>query len=96
VQYAIEYPCLQGNAAFEKQVRAIESFDCQKSLPSIKQHTLIVCWKEDLLLPPEESIKVLQAIPSTSVSVIEDAAHSIHVEITRAFTDCVSYFMNNR
>jgi pimeloyl-ACP methyl ester carboxylesterase len=95
VQYAVEYPYPQSNAAFEKQVRAIEAFDCQKSLSSIKQHTLIVCGKEDLLFPPEESIKVLQAIPSTSVSVIEDAAHSIHIENTGAFTDCVSYFMNN-
>ena len=96
VQYAIEYPYPQCNAAFEKQVRAIKAFDCQKSLSSIKQHTLIVCGKEDLLFPPEESIKVLQAIPGASVSVIEDAAHSIHIENTRAFMDCVSHFMNNR
>ena len=96
VQYAIEYPYPQSSAAFAKQVRAIEAFDCQKSLSSIKQHTLLVCGKEDLLFPPEESIKVLQAIPGASVSVIEDAAHSIHIENTRAFTDCVSHFMNNR
>ncbi|MEJ2695991.1 MAG: alpha/beta hydrolase [Candidatus Sulfobium sp.] len=95
MQFAIEYPYPQSVIAFEKQVKAIEQFNCQKSLPSIKPKTLIVCGKEDLLFPPEESIKVLQAIPRTSISLIEDAAHSMHVESPKAFTDCVLHFLSN-
>jgi len=94
VQFSIEYPYPQSDAAFVKQIQAIEAFDCQKSLSSIEQETLIVCGKEDLLFPPEESIKVLQAIPRTSVSLIEGAPHCIHMQNPRALTDCVLHFMN--
>lgn len=95
VRFAIEYPYPQSDVAFEKQVKAIKEFNCQKSLPGIKPETLIICGKEDLLFPPEESITVLQAIPKTSVSLIEDAAHSIHMENPKAFTDCVADFLSN-
>ncbi len=95
VRFAIEYPYPQSSIAFEKQVKAIKEFNCQKSLPSIKPKTLIIFGKEDLLFPPEENIKVLQAIPSTNVSLIANAAHSIHMENPKAFTDCVSYFLSN-
>jgi pimeloyl-ACP methyl ester carboxylesterase len=95
VRFAIEYPYPQSDIAFEKQVKAIEEFDCQKSLSSIEPKTLIVFGKEDLLFPPEESIKALQAIPRASVSLIEDAAHSVHIENPKAFTRCVSHFLSN-
>ena len=95
VRFKIEYPYPQSDIAFEKQVKAIKEFNCQQRLPSIKPKTLIVCGKEDLLFPPEESIKVLQVIPRTSVSLIEDAAHSIHMENPKAFTECVLHFLTN-
>ncbi|MFA6972048.1 MAG: alpha/beta hydrolase [Gallionella sp.] len=94
VRFAIEYPYPQSDIAFEKQVNAIRKFNCRKSLPGIKSNTLIVFGKEDLLFPPEESIKVLHAIPGARVSLIEDAAHAIHVENPNAFTDCVSHFLS--
>jgi len=95
LRYAIEYPYPQSAAAFEKQVKATREFDCRERLQSITQKTLIICGKEDLLFPPEESINVLQSIPETTVSIIEDAAHSIHMENPKAFTDCVLHFLNN-
>ena len=95
MRFAIEYPYPQSDIAFEKQVKAIEEFNCQENLPNIKVKTWIICGKEDLLFPPEESIRVLQTIPRTNVSLVEDAAHSIHMENPKAFTDCVSHFLSN-
>jgi pimeloyl-ACP methyl ester carboxylesterase len=95
VRFAIEYLYPQSDIALEKQVRAIKEFNCRERLPSIKPRTLIICGKEDLLFPPEDSIKVLQGIPRTSVSLIEGAAHSIHMENPKAFTECISHFLNN-
>ena len=51
---------------------------------------MILCGKQDLLFPPEESIKVLQAIPNSIFFAIEGAAHSIHMENPKAFTDMKS------
>jgi pimeloyl-ACP methyl ester carboxylesterase len=95
VRFAIKYPYPQGDIAFEKQVKAIKEFDCQEKLPSIKAETLIMCGKEDLLFPPEDSVKVLQGITRTSVFLVEDAAHSIHMENPKAFTKRISHFVSN-
>lgn len=95
VRFAIEYPYPQSRIAFKKQVSAIKEFSCLEDLPSIKLKTMILCGKKDLLFPPEESIRVLQAIPGSTFSLIEDAAHSIHMENPKAFTDCVLNFLSN-
>lgn len=95
VRLAIEYPYPQRDIAFGKQVRAIKEFNCQDKLPSIEAETLIIYGKEDLLFSPDDSIEILQAIPRTSVDLIEDAAHSIHMENPKAFTDCVLNYLRS-
>jgi pimeloyl-ACP methyl ester carboxylesterase len=95
VRFGIEYPYSQNKTAFKKQVTAIKEFNCLEGLPNIKSKTMILCGKEDLLFPPEESINVLQEIPGSIFSIIEDAAHSIHMENPKAFTDCVLNFLSN-
>ena len=95
IRFAIEYPYPQSKIAFRKQVNAIMKFNCVADLPRIKLKTMILCGKEDLLFSPEESIKLLQAIPGSIFSIIEDAAHSIHMEKPKAFADCVLNFLSN-
>ena len=95
VRFAIEYPYPQSDIAFEKQVKAIKEFNCQEMLPSIKPETLIIYGEEDLLFSPENNIKILQAIPRTSVELIKDAAHSLHMENPKAFTECVIKFLSS-
>ncbi len=96
VRFAVEYPYPQSDIAFEKQVEALQGFDCRASLPGVQQETLIICGKEDLLFPPEESIRVLKAIPRNRVCLIEDAGHAIHMENPKAFTECVLRFLEGR
>lgn len=93
LKFAIEYPYPQSKIAFAQQVNAIEAFNCLESLPSINIKTLIVCGKEDLLFPYPESFGVLRAIPRSIMSVIENAAHAIHMENPKAFTHCVLNFL---
>lgn len=95
VRFAVEYSYPQSRIAFTKQVKAIAEFNCLEELPNIRLKTMILCGNADLLFPPEESIKVLQAIPGSTFSLIEDAAHSIHIENPKAFTDCVLTFLGN-
>lgn len=94
VRFAVEYPYPQSRLAFANQVKAIEAFDCVEDLPSIRMKTLILCGTADLLFPPEESLKVLQAIPGSTSALIEDAAHSIHMEHPKAFTECIGNFLS--
>jgi pimeloyl-ACP methyl ester carboxylesterase len=93
LRYAIEYPYPQSANAFRNQVEAIAGFDCSKHLSGITKKTLVISGKEDLLYPPEVSARLANTIPCAVFSVIENAAHSIHMEQPRAFTDCVLEFL---
>jgi pimeloyl-ACP methyl ester carboxylesterase len=95
VQFAIDYPYPQTTTAFKKQIEAIKTFNCIKDLPSIASKTMILCGQEDLLFTPEESLKVLKAIPNTLYTVIEHAAHSIHMEKPNEFIHAVREFIKS-
>jgi len=93
IRFAMEYPYPQTASAFKNQIHAIEEFNCIDGLAGITSQTLVVCGKEDLLFPPEESIRVLQAIPGARFTLVEDAAHSIHMEKPGEFMDLVRTFL---
>ncbi len=95
IQLSIEYPYPQSKIAFKNQVMAVAGFNCMNRLSEISSKTLIISGKEDLLFPREEGVRLSQMIPGASFSLIENAAHSIHTECPRAFTDCVLNFLNN-
>ena len=95
VRLSVEYPYPQSLQAYENQSRAIAAFDCRDTLPAIHQRALILHGTEDILFPPEESVEMLQAIPGVSVSMIEGAAHSIHMEYPTAFIECVMRYLSS-
>ncbi|MFC1461909.1 alpha/beta fold hydrolase [Verrucomicrobiota bacterium] len=95
IRLATEYPYPQSKVAFRNQVMAVAGFNCMDRLSEISSKTLVFSGKEDLLFPRGESAGLLQMIPGASFSLIENAAHSIHMEYPRAFTDCVLKFLNN-
>jgi len=96
VRFAVEYPCLQSAVAFRNQVNAIQEFNCADDLPGITSKTMILCGKEDLLFSPEESFRVLNAIPGALFTVVEHAAHSIHTERPGEFVNTVLDFLRDR
>lgn len=89
VRFAIEYPYPQSAVAFRNQVNAIKNYDCTKDLSGIGAKTQVIVGKEDLLFPPEAGVALALAIPEAKFSVIDNAAHSIHMEQPQAFIDCV-------
>lgn len=93
LRYAVEYPHPQSESAFRNQVEAIAGFDCTEHLSGILIKTLVISGKEDLVFPPEVSASLADAIPGAVFSVIENAAHSIHMEQPRAFSDRVLEFL---
>jgi pimeloyl-ACP methyl ester carboxylesterase len=94
IQLAIEYPYQQSKEAFRKQVEAIAAFNCLQALPNITSKTLVVSGKEDLLFRPEECIILSERIPGAQFSLIEKAAHSIHMEYLEAFTGRILHFLS--
>jgi len=95
LRFAIDYPYPQSNRAFKNQVEALNEFNCQSRLSEIRAKPLIICGKEDLLFPPEESFRALEVIPDSEISIIENAAHSLHTEQPKAFADQVLKFLED-
>ncbi|NOX87352.1 MAG: alpha/beta hydrolase [Chlorobi bacterium] len=95
IRFAMEYPYPQTAIAFKNQVNAIKEFNCTGNLPGITSKTMVICGKEDLLFPPEESARVLQAIPEALFAFVEQAAHSIHVEKPGEFVNLVQKFVES-
>ena len=93
LRYAVDYPYPQSDIAFRKQVEAIAGFEYFEQLSGITAKTLIISGREDLLFPPDVSALLAEAIPGSTFSIIEYAAHSIHMEQPQAFTDCVLDFL---
>ncbi len=96
LQFVIEYPYPQTEIAFSAQVDAIKEFNCSKSLALIRSETLVVYGREDLLFPPTDSSKVLQAIPNVRFSYIDHAAHSIHSEEAEKFITIIQDFLTDK
>jgi len=93
LSYAVQYPYPQSAIAFKKQVEALKSFDCFGRCSAITARTLVIGGEKDILFPPDVSAALAQAIPGATLSIIEDAAHSIHMEQSKAFTDRVLDFL---
>ncbi len=96
VRFAIEYPYPQSAAAFRNQVKAMTSYDGTEDLSRVRAKTMVISGKEDLLFPTGESSDLARAIPRAYLSVISNAAHSIHMERPQAFTNCVLDFLLDR
>jgi len=96
IRFALEYPYPQNRSAFRNQVKAIADFNCTEELSSITSRTMVIGGKEDLLFPPAVCAKLAQAIPGAVFSLIDSAAHSIHMENPQAFTDSVLDFLLRR
>ena len=94
IRLAIEYPHPQSKVSFRKQVQAISEFNFLQDLPTITSKTLVVCGKEDILFPPEESLVLSEKIPDSRYSLIEKAAHSIHIEYPQAFIKTIFDFLS--
>lgn len=94
LRYAIDYPYPQSTIAFKNQVNAIAQFNCQPHLAAIKHKTLVLGGQEDLLFSLKE-ISALQEIPGSLFAIIENAAHSIHMECPEAFIRQVLHFLGD-
>ena len=94
VELAVQYPFQQTEKAFKAQIEAISNFNCVGSLKRITSRTLALFGRDDLLFPPGIHADVLKKIPEITVSVMDGAAHSIHVQKPQEFVSIVAAFLN--
>jgi len=94
VKGALEHPYPQSIGAFKGQIDAISAHNTLSRLKKIQAETLVIEGKEDMLIPPGEAEPLAKRIPKCSLSVVDDAAHSVHLEKPKAFANAVLDFLN--
>jgi len=62
-------------------------------LPNIACPALIIVGNEDKLTPPAESEKIVQAIPDSTIAIIDHAGHLSNLEQPASFNSVLSVFL---
>ncbi len=68
--------------------------DCTALLPQIDCPALIIVGNEDKLTPPTESEKINQAIPGSTLAIIDEAGHLPNIEQPASFNFAISRFLS--
>ena len=95
LNYVLQYPYGQSKTAFSNQISACTHFTGAGDLQQISAPTLVLCGNEDILVPVVESRQLAAQIPGAQLSVIENAAHAIHMEKPAEFVTRVTNFLNH-
>lgn len=93
VRLAMDYPFATGDEDFKAQAEAIAAFDNREGAASITAKTLVLCGREDIFIPPDESERLHRLIPGSLLSVLPGAAHSLHLENPEGFCRSVLEFL---
>ncbi|MEO8674377.1 MAG: alpha/beta hydrolase [Casimicrobiaceae bacterium] len=93
VQLAATYPFQQSAVALRNQMGAIKAFDGRAALPAIRARTLVLAGAEDLLFSLASTTAMAHAIPRSTLSVMDGAAHSFPTEFPAEFTRHVLEFL---
>ncbi len=94
ISYMLDYPYPQSIEGFQGQIQAIAEFNASDCLHKIQSETLIMIGEEDILIRPKEADMLYQGISRASYpTYIEKAAHNIHSETSKSFTNSVLGFL---
>lgn len=75
-----------------QSVKTIMSFDSRPWLKSIKQPTLVISSKDDLVVPPHHQELLASEIPNARLRSIEGAGHALIFTHTTKFVEIVDKF----
>lgn len=83
-----------GLEAYLRQQSANASrIDARPHLADIRCPTLVICGRQDILLPPEQSEELAARIPGATLVYIEDCAHLPSMERPQATTALLRYWL---
>lgn len=76
------------------QLRSATSFDAESRVGGIEAETLILTGDADIVVPPQNSRNLAQAIPNAKLEVIENSGHMFFIERAAEFNRIVSQFVS--
>jgi pimeloyl-ACP methyl ester carboxylesterase len=79
---------------FLRQFRAIMEFDAFDRLKKIKSPTLVVGGGKDILVPPENSRIIAEAIPNAKLVIFDEAGHGLIAQEREKFAEMLLSFLS--
>lgn len=83
-----------GQAVTRRDFETCHQFDVRDSLDSVTVPTLAVCGEYDLLIPPRNHERLVEAIDDATLVEIDDAAHLSMLERPEAFNGALETFLS--
>jgi len=93
-QLSLQHPTPQHGMVC--QMRAIQGHDTYERLPRINVPTLVIIGKEDGLVPPENSVTLVQRIPNADLVILSNASHLFNIELPETTAEAVKGFIRRR
>ena len=75
------------------QLKAVQGHDTWEKLPTIRNPTLVIAGKEDVLIPPENSKILAERIPNARLQILERGGHQFLIEEPDGFNNAVFEFL---
>lgn len=91
---AVSNPYPQQDHAFIRQAQAILGFDAAARLGQVKHPTLVLCGKDDALVPPRNSEKLAKLIPGATLRLLS-GGHVGIVEYPHEYGSAITEFLGS-
>lgn len=78
---------------YMQQLLAATTFDAEARITGIQAETLILTGNADIVVPPQNSVNLAQAIPNARLKIIENGSHLFFVEKAGEFNQAVTDFI---
>jgi pimeloyl-ACP methyl ester carboxylesterase len=92
IRNSMDNPYAQADHAFIRQAQAILAWDPGDHASGINQQTLVVCGKEDTLVPPRNSERLARLIPNSTLKML-DGAHLGCIEFPNQYNEAFLEFL---
>lgn len=89
---SVNNPYAQQDHAFLRQAEAILGWDIEGRHGEIKQDTLVLCGNDDILVPPRNSEKLAQLLPSAKLQMLS-GAHVGVIEYANDYNAAILEFL---
>jgi len=80
---------------WKESLKGLTEVDYSKELSNIKHHTQIVWGVHDSIFPKEEQEILVNTIPNATLSVYQNAGHSLNWEEPKTFSNGLEQFLNS-
>jgi len=78
------------------QLQSATTFDAEARVERIKAETLILTGDKDIVVPPQNSYNLAEAIPNSTLKIIENGSHMFFIEKADEFNKIVAQFLSGQ